>query len=319
MRRLSLFVTTLFTLSSPLLGQDFRVHSVTLPEVAFVKVFVVETSSHVVVIDAGWAPAHGEALLKRATALGKPVSALLLTHAHIDHYGGTPPFRAKGIPIVSSEGVARQVDEWDARNLARAGLGAPSEPRRPTRILGHGEALMVDGVRFVLQELGPGESYADSWWMIQSAGKQAAIIGDVAMYGIPPLMQSGHSGDWMRSLELLQRTIPPGTPIHIGHDVKGIGDPDHSWGPQVLAWQLDQLRTFRKLVGDVTKGTRLLTGEEIAQIVVQMNKHAPENNPAFGFLVVTSANVLASELIMEQQKAQFETDIRAVLRARRAP
>jgi glyoxylase-like metal-dependent hydrolase (beta-lactamase superfamily II) len=166
-----------------------------------------------------------------------------------------------------------------------------------------------------LRELGPGESFADVWWQVTSPAASAAVIGDLAMYGIPPFMQSGHSHDWIRSLEILKSAIPQSTPIYIGHDLQAVGQENPARNHTILDWQLARIHAFRDAVTVITHKDRLLTDREIEAVVNTLNAEAPENLPAFNFLISTSANVLAAELILEQQKLVFEEQLQAVLAA----
>ena len=59
---------------------------------------------------------------------------------------------------------------------------------------------------------------------------------------------------------------------------------------------------------------RLLREDEIDDVVAALHRDAPENLDAFDFLIRTSANVLAAELILERQKQVFEELLKTALR-----
>ena len=71
--------------------QDVRVHRhSTGPETALVNAYLVETGEGVAVaVDGTLAVSDGRALRERVRSLGKPLLAVLVTHAHPDHYGGS--------------------------------------------------------------------------------------------------------------------------------------------------------------------------------------------------------------------------------------
>ncbi len=301
---------------TPASGQDvFRVRTIAMPRTAYATSIVVETSAHVVVIDAGFSEADAKKIDATIRETGKPMAALLLTHGHIDHYGGAYFFRDLGVPILTGRGVVRQLDEYGEVNRARFGLPAPSVPLRP-RVFGDGEELVVDGVTFTLHDLGPGESYSDVWWSVSSPTMHAAVIGDVAMYGIPPLMQSGRSLEWLGSLDALQKAIPGDWSVYIGHDSRAVGDPDRAWTVDILSIQSRWISAFRDVVEELTAGTRLLETAEVDEVVARMHEVAPENDEGFDFLIKTSANILAAELIEENTKATFERALQTLFRPR---
>ena len=68
--------------------QDVRVHRhSTGPQTALVNAYLVETGDGVVAVDGTLAVSDGRALRERVQSLGKPLLAVLVTHAHPDHYG----------------------------------------------------------------------------------------------------------------------------------------------------------------------------------------------------------------------------------------
>ncbi len=109
---------------------------------------------------------------------------MLITHGHIDHYGALERGQA---PVLSSAGVARQIEQWDAINCARFGMSPPPGNRRIERVLPNGGSLTIDGVIFTMIDAGPGESYDDVYGLITAGLQRAAILGVLAMFGIPPI------------------------------------------------------------------------------------------------------------------------------------
>src|SRR5262249_22486292 len=52
-----------------------------------VNAYLVETATSIVVVDATLGVSDGKALRSRIEALNKPLAAVIVTHAHPDHYG----------------------------------------------------------------------------------------------------------------------------------------------------------------------------------------------------------------------------------------
>jgi glyoxylase-like metal-dependent hydrolase (beta-lactamase superfamily II) len=292
---------------------DFRVRVMTRVEGAFQNTVVIETSGHVVVIDPGFSPNDATAVQALIDSVGKPLEAVLLTHAHIDHYGALYGLERGRAPVIASAGVVRQLAGYDSLNYARFGMRSPGARTWPDRLMGDGQSFAVDGVTFTMFDAGAGESYADVWWKIESGGRTAAVLGDLAMRGLPPLMQSGHSAEWLSSLERVALALPADARLYIGHDAEAPGKADPSWDTSILRWQARRITAFRNAVRSITGAGRLLTDAEIARVVSTMHADAPENLEAFDFLITTSANVLAAELILERQRQEFESILRAAV------
>src|SRR4051812_41748453 len=80
-----------------------------------VNAYIVETRDAVVIVDAMLGVTDGRALRARADALGKPIAAVVVTHAHPDHYGGISPLLdGLDVPILALAGGDGAVRRGDA-------------------------------------------------------------------------------------------------------------------------------------------------------------------------------------------------------------
>src|SRR4029450_12281532 len=71
-----------------------------------VNAYVVETSTSVVVVDATLGVSDGKTLRSRVEALRKPLAAVIITHAHPDHYGGVAALLGDAdVPVYAVAGV----------------------------------------------------------------------------------------------------------------------------------------------------------------------------------------------------------------------
>lgn len=69
---------------------DIRIHRYSAgPQGALVNAYLVETNRGIVAVDGTLAVSDGRALRAQVESLGKPFLAVLVTHAHPDHYGGS--------------------------------------------------------------------------------------------------------------------------------------------------------------------------------------------------------------------------------------
>jgi glyoxylase-like metal-dependent hydrolase (beta-lactamase superfamily II) len=268
----------------------FQVHTFALPGAAYARAFLVETERTLVAVDAGFMPQHAALLIQRAEALGKPISHVVLTHAHVDHYGGLSQLVAAGARPVATAGVRDHLVEQHETNYARFGMSAPPAPGFPDAPEVNLE-FTLDAVRFSAIPMGAGESYADVVWKISAANSQDHYFaGDLVMFGIPPFLQSGHSANWLASLESLAEMIAgsDNPVLHEGHNAA----PEVKQAPlKVIAWQQKQLRALTGLTMETTKGTRLLTGQEIGALTEHYLTGTPEIDTNYAFILTTSLNV----------------------------
>jgi glyoxylase-like metal-dependent hydrolase (beta-lactamase superfamily II) len=103
-----------------------------------VNAYLVETAGGVVVVDSTLTVSDARGLRERAAASGKSLRAVLITHAHPDHYGGCVELVGSDeIPIVAATGVDAVIRRDDAikEQIIRPMFGDdwPRERRSPTR------------------------------------------------------------------------------------------------------------------------------------------------------------------------------------------
>jgi metallo-beta-lactamase class B len=166
---------------------------------------VVEDAEASVLVDPGWMPAQGNALLRWAERVrGRPVRAAVVTHFHSDRLGGIAPLLARGIPVhATRETIA----------LARK----KGEPALPDREL---QGTEVAGLRW----LHPGRGHSpDNIVVWHSASrtlfggcfvKEAAArdLGNVADADV---------GAWPASLKETREAFPDAATVVPGHGARG--------------------------------------------------------------------------------------------------
>ena len=158
-----------------------RVHRHTTgQEGALVNAYLVETGEGVVAVDGTLTVSDGRALRRQLEELGKPLLAVLVTHAHPDHYGGIAELVAgDDVPVVATSGVDAVIRRDDAvkEEILRPMFGEewPRERTFPSRTVADGETLELGGASFTVIDLGPGESPHDSIW----------LLGDERRDGVP--------------------------------------------------------------------------------------------------------------------------------------
>ena len=170
--------------------------------------FVV-TPAGVVVIDALGAPALARELMARIRGItDKPVTHVIVTHYHADHIYGLQEFKRVGAKIIAH----KKAQEYLNSDTALARLAASREQLAPlidsnTRLvpadewLDAAQELVVGGVRFVLQPVGPAHTPEDM--VVFLPAEKVLFAGDLVFRGRVPFVGQADSGQWIRSLDTL--------------------------------------------------------------------------------------------------------------------
>jgi glyoxylase-like metal-dependent hydrolase (beta-lactamase superfamily II) len=202
-----------------------------------VNAYIVEGERELVAIDATLTVSGGRALREKIDALGKPLAALLLTHAHPDHYAGAATALAGiDVPIVATAGVDAVIRRDDAikDGILRPMFGAEWPDRRsfPSRLVEPGETLTFGDVELTVRDLGPSESPHDSIWLLADN----VFSGDQAYNHMHCYLADGHWERWLANLDTLATELPAGVTLLPGH-----GD---AAGRELLDWQRGYIERF---------------------------------------------------------------------------
>jgi cyclase len=147
---------------------------------------------------------HLAAAVRRIT--DKPVTYVVNTHHHGDHYLGNVAF--EGATIVSSEACRKLVLETGGEwlGIMQAAVG---EPLAGTKVIlakvaypeGRTEAVM-HGVRLVFWV--PPASHTAGDLLVHLPDDKVLVAGDVLVHRVVPTMQDGVVKHWIRTLEEMQ-------------------------------------------------------------------------------------------------------------------
>ena len=119
-------------------------------------------------------------LLAAVASLGVELTQILLTHAHIDHAGGTGTLaRTLGLPIVGPHPGDQFWIDGLAQQAKRFGF-APAEPFTPMRWLADGDTVQVGASTLAVRHC-PG--HTPGHVVFYSAEAQRAFVGDVLFAG----------------------------------------------------------------------------------------------------------------------------------------
>jgi glyoxylase-like metal-dependent hydrolase (beta-lactamase superfamily II) len=258
----------------------------------FVNSYLVEGESGVVVVDTNLLVSDIQALRARLRALKKPLLAVLVTHPHPDHFNGVAELAGDGdVPVYAAASVGRVIEEIaDAKRAQWSptyGKEWPEVTYYPNSLLADREQVTIGEMTFAVRELGPGESHADSYFVLSAAGcPPVAFTGDLAFHGTHPYTADGHSAAWLAALDALAGDLAGVRTAYPGH-----GDPA---GPEVLADQRRYLLYYRELVRRLAGGRASLSDEAKAELDRAMREFLP--GAPLSWMIVLGADAVAAEL-----------------------
>lgn len=258
----------------------------------FVNSYLVEGEAGVVVVDASLLASDIEALAARLRALKKPLRAILVTHAHPDHFNGVARLVRDGeVPVYAAGSVSRVITE--IADAKRAQWGPvygdewPAETYYPNSPLADRDQVTIDELTFTVREIGPAESHADSYVVLAADGSPSvAFTGDLAFHGTHPYTADGHSAGWIAALDLLAGELAEMRTLYPGH-----GDPA---GPGVFADQRRYLLYYREVIARLADGQPQLTDAAKAELDTAMQAFLP--GAPLTWMIGLGADVLAAEL-----------------------
>lgn len=215
------------------------------PDGRIANLGVVIGRDSIAVIDAGTSRAQGQALLAAIRGISdKPVSHVILTHAHPDHALGASVFAEAGAAVV---GHGRLADALRTRG--------PVYLDNMTRI--YGSAAMI-GTRIVLPDVAvtdrleidlggriltltaAGPAHSDSDLTVLDRTTETLFAGDLVFRGLTPIVDGSLPG-WLAWMEGAG---------HGGMVVPGHGPVAADWSSAILPQQ-----TFLTALGDATRQT----------------------------------------------------------------
>jgi len=155
---------------------------------------------------------EGKRILREVVRAGARLSAIWLTHAHLDHIGGIAAVREVWQAPIYLHPLDRPLYDAGARQAAHYGLSF-DEPPPPDLALGEGDELAVGGLRFGVLHL-PGHAPGH----VAFAGEGVVFGGDCLFAGSVGRtdLPLSNAADLADSLDRLT-TLPRETVVWPGH------------------------------------------------------------------------------------------------------
>lgn len=272
--------------------QDITIHVHTAGEFGlFVNAFLVETPRGVVAIDATLTRSDSQALRARLTALGKPLLAVLITHAHPDHIAGIAELtRGWEGPIIALPSVKALMEQTEQAKHAQWEPIFKDEWIRPwtypNQLVNDRDVVVFDGITYRIYDLGPGgDCDANAIWVIEQS-QRAAFVGDLVFNGMHSYVADGQILGWLANLERMRPLLEEIDTIYPGH-----GQPA---SPTLLDQQRDYLLTYCAAIRELAQGEKALTENAVAILIERMERYLP--GAPLTFMIGLGANAVATEL-----------------------
>jgi glyoxylase-like metal-dependent hydrolase (beta-lactamase superfamily II) len=244
-----------------------------------VNAYLVETSASVVVVDATLGVSDGKGLRSRVEALRKPLAAVIMTHAHPDHYGGVASLLdGADVPVYAVAGVEEVIrrDDVTKEEILRPMFGDewPAVRTFPNRIVQGGERVAIADVAFTVTDLGPSESPHDSLWQLEAGGPPQVFVGDLVYSRMHAFLADGFFDRWLVNLERATHELPADVTLFMGH-----GQP--VTGPAILQWQANYIREFLEVLRSAVEHDGF-QGDALADAVTtRMTQFLPNDDLLF--------------------------------------
>jgi glyoxylase-like metal-dependent hydrolase (beta-lactamase superfamily II) len=266
----------------------------------FVNSYLLETPTGVVVVDGNLLVSDIAAIKARVDALHKPLRGVFVTHDP-DHFNGVLALvRTREAPVFAAGGVARVIREIaDAKRAQWTpvyGAEWPAETYYPDTELRDGEQVTLGGLVITAHELGPAESHADSYLLVQAPdGPPLALIGDQVFHGTHPYTADGHTAAWLATLDRLERDLAGAGVRHVlpGHGAPG--------GLGLLADQRRYLLFYREAVRRLAGDGDRLDDASKAALDALLQRFLP--GAPLTWMIGLGADAVAAELATEAKTA----------------
>jgi glyoxylase-like metal-dependent hydrolase (beta-lactamase superfamily II) len=267
-----------------------KIHTYSSPPEAFlVNSFLIETANGIIVVDTQFLVTPAKALKQKVVDLGKPLLGVIITHPHPDHYNGTAILLEglEAVPIYATQATYNGVKETEAPKrefwTPTYKDEYPVSTLLPTKIVKPQEAFSIDGLSFVIDDLGAGE--ASDMTVIYLPDQHQLIASDLVYYRVHPWLAEGRSQRWLEQLKLVKERYQDAIQVFNGH-----GKESTLHG---LDEQTDYITSFRDLVEQHRQAEVV---SEAAKVKIREVMHEKYPSYPLDFLIDMNIDGVAKEL-----------------------
>jgi glyoxylase-like metal-dependent hydrolase (beta-lactamase superfamily II) len=257
----------------------------------FANAYLIETGQGIVAVDGTLTMSESQALRARIDEIGKPLLAVLVTHAHPDHVAGIVNLTGSSdIPILALPSVAEiaRASEEPKRAQWQPRFGDEWIERWqfPDRLVADRERVTFDGITYRVYDAGPGgDSDANSIWVMESE-PWVHFVGDLLFDQTHVYMADGHVLAWLANIERFRPLLSSVSAIYPGHGALG--------GPELLDAQRDYLIAYCAAVRELLGAGSALPDGANQELERRMQEYRP--GAPLEFMISLSVDAVAREL-----------------------
>lgn len=185
-----------------------------------------ESKEGIVLVDALFLRPDAELLATLIASRQKPLAGIILTHPHVDHFGGLAAMRRRfpGVKIYATRGTADGVRPTHEKAYADGWIQAygtdyDAEVVAPDTIVESGRELNLAGMSFILRSLGPMEASDNT--VVYNKELDALFVGDALVNGGIYYLGEGRSASSIEAMLKLGAAYPATTTALPGHSDPG--------------------------------------------------------------------------------------------------
>jgi glyoxylase-like metal-dependent hydrolase (beta-lactamase superfamily II) len=224
-----------------------RVHTYTAASRSYdANAFWLESEQGLVLIDALLLRSDARLLAAAMKATGKPLAGILLTHPHLDHFGGlrTVVSAFGKVPVYATRATAEAIEPTHDKAMADGwpqayGADYDPVPYVPDRIIASGTTLELAGMRFEVRDYGPMEAANNS--VVHNLDLNVLFTGDATVFHAGVYVGEGRSRQILDVLDALGRDFATVRRVYSGHYAPAALAP-------LIAQNAEDVRHYRDVV-----------------------------------------------------------------------
>jgi glyoxylase-like metal-dependent hydrolase (beta-lactamase superfamily II) len=207
------------------LAHAFEVGRFTVEGPGSVNTYWLPSSKGLVIIDFQRDTGSARQAIAQIQSTGKPVAAMLLTHAHPDHIGGIDEFQRAfpGVPLYASQATINEIklDTLGYQKMGKAFLKdvAPERYPLPDKLLKLRDVLRIGDLTIESREWGASESPSATVFYVPQ--HQALFAGDLVGNKVTDFLLGEATGAWLEQLRKFPAAYPKAKTLYPGHGAPG--------------------------------------------------------------------------------------------------